>query len=75
MEFRQANSIAARCSSELSNPVFKAVLGDTHNLLIERSQDKGSETAAAYDEKFNYRPVFENLVFIHPQISITVLRL
>jgi hypothetical protein len=75
IDYRQANSINTRCSSELSNPVFNAVLGDQHKLSTERPRGTVSETAAGYDEIFNYRPVFENLVFIHPQISITVLRL
>jgi len=75
MDYKQANSITARCSNELSNPVFSAVLEDPHNLSTERPQGKGLETAAGYNETFLYHPVFENLVFIHPQISITVLRL
>jgi len=75
IEYNSANSLSSRCSNELSNPVLNAVLGDTNNLSAKSPQGRILEKTIRYNELFSYRAVSENLVFIHPQISITVLRL
>lgn len=75
IEYKHANSITTRCDGELSNPVLNAVLGDPHGQLAGRPAGNVSENPVTYGDKSSYQPLFENLLFIHPQIAITVLRL
>lgn len=75
IEYKKPNSITARGSDELSTPIFNAVLGNPRDISPGKTQVQVSEAKTGYSEKFINSPVFENLVFIHPQISITVLRL
>jgi len=75
IDYKQANSITARGLDEFSTPVINAVLGDQREFSTIRPDGRVSEVAARYYETPLYYPVFEDLIFIHPQIPITVLRL